>query len=238
MRLLVSQVRRWGKARLLAVGALAVFAILAALVVPSALLAGGWAALPADLLVGISAPAHASAPAAPASSPSSPLAPSGERPAAPSPTTTPGSASSSRTCAATQAELAGERHLLALLNAHRAAAGVPALALDPALSAAARAHSCDMDQHHHLSHTGSDGSSPVQRIAATGGSYRAAGENIGETVGYALLDGLDREDHDMMAEPLTPGNHHWNIVSPAYTRVGLGVVYRDGQLYFTEDFVG
>jgi uncharacterized protein YkwD len=128
--------------------------------------------------------------------------------------------------------------LLALLNTHRAAAGVPALELDPALRTEAREHPCDMQRHHRLSHTGSDGSTPFQRIRAAGVTYRVAGENIGETTGYALTAGLDRDDRDMMAEPLTPGNHHGNIVNPAYTRVGLGVIYLGSQLFFTEDFVG
>jgi hypothetical protein len=58
------------------------------------------------------------------------------------------------------------------------------------------------------------------------------GENIGDTVGYARTAGLDRDDRDMMAEPLIPGNHHATIASPAYTCVGLGVIYLGGQLYF------
>ncbi len=41
-----------------------------------------------------------------------------------------------------------------------------------------------------------------------------------------------------MAEPLTTGNHHWNIINAAYSRVGLGVIYQGGALYFTEDFAG
>jgi uncharacterized protein YkwD len=234
MRGLRLRVRRWGKARLLAVGALAIVAIFAAVALPSALLAGGWATLPANLLAGVSAPAHAaqsngSAPhTAPTSVTSNATPPQGSA--------SPGATRSA--CAATAEELAGEQHLLALINAHRAAAGVPALAIDPTLTAEARAHSCGMYQHHHLSHAGSDGSSPSHRIAASGVKFRAWGENIGESAGYALLDGLDRDDRDMMAEPLTAGNHHWNLANRAYTRIGPGVTYVGIQLYFTEDFVG
>ena len=45
-------------------------------------------------------------------------------------------------------------------------------------------------------------------------------------------------DASMMAEPLAPGDHHWNIVNPASTRVGIGVVDARGETWFTEDFAG
>jgi len=244
------RVRRWGNAQLVAIGIFAILATLASVVVPSLLLGGAsWARLPADLVASLSGPAFAAPPAAhsPHQDPvnGKPVlptsAPSTATPIA-TPTATAAGATTTATtrngCPITAPELTGEQHLLALLNAHRAAAGVPALALDNTLRTEAREHSCDMQQHHHLSHTGSGGSTPFQRIRAAGVTYRVAGENIGETTGYALTAGIDRDDRDMMAEPLTPGNHHANIVSPAYTRVGLGVIYLGGQLYFTEDFVG
>jgi len=69
-------------------------------------------------------------------------------------------------------------------------------------------------------------------------TYRAAGENIADANGYALIEGIDVDDADMMAEPLTQGNHHWNIVNAAYAQVGLGVIYANGWMFFTEDFIG
>jgi uncharacterized protein YkwD len=156
-------------------------------------------------------------------------------------TPTPISSSGSKTangCAITAQDVAGEQHLLDLLNSHRAAAGVAPLTLSPLISRASREHSCDMFQHQQLSHTGSDGSSPFARIRATSIAYTTAGENIGDSDGYALTKGLDLIDHNMMAEPLTSGNHHWNIVNAAYTQVGLGVIYTNGELWFTEDFAG
>jgi uncharacterized protein YkwD len=156
----------------------------------------------------------------------------------PRPTATPATGTTGDGCRVTTQDTAGEQHLLGLLNAHRAAAGVPPLALNATLAREARAHSCDMDQHQRLSHTGSDGSSPFDRMRAVGVTFTAAGENIGAASGFGLTAGLDADDRDMMAEPLTPGNHHWNIVNPAYTQVGLGVIYANGQLWFTEDFVG
>jgi uncharacterized protein YkwD len=132
----------------------------------------------------------------------------------------------------------GESHLLALLNADRAAAGVAPLTLLPALSTGARIHSCDMDLHNNLSHTGSDGSNPAQRISATGTPFSTAGENIGDAGGYGVVGGIDAMDQQMMAEPLAPDTHHWNIVNAAYHQVGIGAIYQYGKIWITEDFVG
>ncbi len=135
-------------------------------------------------------------------------------------------------------DTAGEQYLLSLLNQHRAAAGVAPLTLNSTLSGASRSHSCDMFAHQVMSHIGSDGSSPFQRIAATGITYSTAGENIGMAGGYGLDGGINAIDSSMMAEPNVMGTHHWNIVNPAYKQVGLGVVYQNGQVWLTEDFVG
>jgi uncharacterized protein YkwD len=168
--------------------------------------------------------------------------PGGTTPTTPTTPTTganiPSSGTTSNGCQITPQQAAAEQSLLTLLNQHRAAAGARPLSLNRTLSLASRQHSCDMFQHHNLDHTGSDGSSPFQRMGAVGVTYNHAGENIGMTDGYALTDGVNLTDKDMMAEPLTDGNHHWNIVNPAYTQVGLGIIYANGQVWLTEDFVG
>ncbi|MEM7023357.1 MAG: CAP domain-containing protein [Pseudomonadota bacterium] len=77
--------------------------------------------------------------------------------------------------------------ILALVNAERTSGGkcggssrpaVQPLSLDPSLSAAALVHAVDMASNDFFSHTGSDKSSPSQRIAAAGFSGRPEGENI------------------------------------------------------------
>jgi len=154
------------------------------------------------------------------------------------PTDIPTSGTTGNGCQITPAQAQAEYHLFTLLNQHRAAAGVNPLSLDETLSVASRGHSCDMFQHQNLSHTGSDGSSPFDRMRAVGITFGVAGENIGATWGYGLTDGVDTTDTNMMAEPLTPGNHHWNIVASGYTRVGIGIIYINNQMWLTEDFVG
>ncbi|HWE64336.1 MAG TPA: CAP domain-containing protein [Chloroflexota bacterium] len=141
-------------------------------------------------------------------------------------------------CAITPDQAAGEAHVLYLLNTHRAAAGVAPLTLLPALSVGSRDHSCDMAQHHTLSHYGSNGSTLGQRILATGTTFTMAGENIAEDGSYSSIDAdIDFNDGKMMAEPLIPDTHHWIIVDSAYRRVGIGVIDYQGTVWFTEDFV-
>lgn len=139
-------------------------------------------------------------------------------------------------CAVTSASVGAEHYILSLLNAHRAAAGVRPLALDPMLSDGARAHSCDMAVHGRLAHWGSDGSSPDVRMHGTGAVFSTWAENIGASGGGRA--GIAAIDAGMMAEPLVPNDHHWNIVNPAMGDVGIGVVYQGGMAWFTEDFAG
>jgi uncharacterized protein YkwD len=141
-------------------------------------------------------------------------------------------------CAITPDQAQGEAYLLSLLNQHRADAGVAPLQLNETLSLASRAHSCDMAQQNTLSHTGSDGSSPWQRIQATGTTYTTAGENCGQAGGYALTDAINVIDNSMMAEG-PGGGHHDAIVNSNYTQVGIGIIVdSQGQTWVTEDFVG
>jgi len=58
--------------------------------------------------------------------------------------------------------------IASLINAERASAGLPALTINPLLSAAAQAHAADMACNNRISHTGSDGSSSYARVLAAG----------------------------------------------------------------------
>lgn len=149
----------------------------------------------------------------------------------------------SPSCPITAASLAAEAQLLNLLNQHRAAARppVPALRWNAALSFGARYHACDMFLHQTLSHTGSQGESPFQRMAAVGfpmPPYHQEGENIGAASGYAPPAAVSALDSAMMAEPLSYGTHHWNIVNGGYSVVGVGIIVANGQTWLTEDFAG
>jgi uncharacterized protein YkwD len=103
--------------------------------------------------------------------------------------------------------------VLALTNAERAAAGLPPLAGDAALSRAAQAHSTDMVARAFYSHTSPDGSEPWHRAAAAGSTRRTIGENIacGQRSPAEVVQGwMD-----------SPG-HRANILKPAFTHLGVG----------------
>ena len=64
------------------------------------------------------------------------------------------------------------------VNANRQANGLSALSLNEKLNAAALAHACDMAANTIHGHTGSDGSTPRNRIRANGFNDRSSYENV------------------------------------------------------------
>ena len=66
-----------------------------------------------------------------------------------------------------------------LINAYRKQNGLKPLKLDPLLTNAAKAHSRDLAKWDRISHFGSDGSNPWDRVKRTGYNARLAAENVG-----------------------------------------------------------
>ncbi|MEL6562861.1 MAG: CAP domain-containing protein [Pseudomonadota bacterium] len=71
--------------------------------------------------------------------------------------------------------------MLDSVNALRSARGAAAVELNPQLNAAAATHSRDMSLQNRPWHFGSDGSSPIDRLARVGYRGSLVGENISET---------------------------------------------------------
>lgn len=71
--------------------------------------------------------------------------------------------------------------MLDSVNALRSARGAPPVELNPQLNAAAATHSRDMSLQNRPWHFGSDGSSPIDRLARVGYAGSLVGENISET---------------------------------------------------------
>ncbi|GAA3858319.1 CAP domain-containing protein [Celeribacter arenosi] len=71
--------------------------------------------------------------------------------------------------------------MLDSVNALRAAAGAAPVTFDARLNAAAATHSRDMQNQNRPWHFGSDGSSPIDRVARAGYPGMMLGENISET---------------------------------------------------------
>lgn len=88
----------------------------------------------------------------------------------------------------------------------------PRLALEARLLQAAKAHSEDMLNEGTLTHTGSDGSNPGQRIARTGYEAATWGENA--AAGYGSPDSV-------MGGWLRSPGHCRNIMNPAFTEIGV-----------------
>jgi uncharacterized protein YkwD len=115
-----------------------------------------------------------------------------------------------------------------LINTARAQAGLSQLTVNPALAAAAQGHSIDMACHGLISHTGSDASSPSQRIAAAGYAASRASEIIYGS-GYPQT-AFDWWMNDQV--------HRDEILNPYVTDMGVGYAYMADTAhgYYTVDF--
>lgn len=114
--------------------------------------------------------------------------------------------------------------VLELVNAARAEARrcgrqefapAPPVTASPVLAAAAAAHARDMAEHAELTHTGSDGSKPADRITRAGYAWRASGENV--------ASGQRNADAVVAAWLESPG-HCSNIMEPNFKEMGVAFV--------------
>ncbi|GGU56497.1 CAP domain-containing protein [Streptomyces daghestanicus] len=104
--------------------------------------------------------------------------------------------------------------VVALTNRERAAAGLPPLAADPRLTAAAQAHSADMVARDFYSHTSPGGAGPQDRAVAAGAAYGTTGENI--ACGQ-------RSPADVVEGWMNSPGHRANILAPGFTHLGAGL---------------
>jgi len=121
-----------------------------------------------------------------------------------------------------------EENAFLLLNQDRAANGLPALQLDPALCSIARMKSNDMKTNNYFSHTSPTYGSPSQMLSSMGYPFRSVGENIAH---HATVE-------KAQAAFMSSTGHRKNILSSSWTKVGIGVVYdAQGFVYVTQLFV-
>jgi uncharacterized protein YkwD len=132
-----------------------------------------------------------------------------------------------------------ENQVLTLVNQKRAAgatcggvykAPASALTLDTRLRCAARKHSLDMGTNNFMSHTGSDGSTPWQRMTNAGYTYSSAAENV--AAGYATPSAV-------VTGWMNSSGHCNNIMNPSLTQLGVGYYYAPNSTYkhyWTQDF--
>ena len=103
---------------------------------------------------------------------------------------------------------------LDLVNEERRLLALPALEADTVLSRAARVHAEDMARRGTVSHQGSDGSDPSQRVTAVGYSWIWVGENIAA--------GQESPDEVVLGWLRSEG-HRANILSPGAVSAGLAM---------------
>ncbi len=118
----------------------------------------------------------------------------------------------------------------ALLEAHnkvRAEEKRPPLKLNVRLNEAAQAHARDMAEHGKLTHDGTDGSAPPDRIKRTGYVYKECGENV--------ADGQDDVGSAMRTWLKSPP-HRKNILGHFTEMGGAMVKGADGTAYWCVDF--
>lgn len=134
------------------------------------------------------------------------------------------------TTTTTAAPPAWQTEMLNSINAERAANGVsPPLTLCRNLNTAAQGHSNWQAANLTMSHTGSGGSTPSQRVTAAGYTGWNA---VGENVAY----GQTSVSQVMTAWMNSPG-HRANILSTNFSNVGFGMATAsNGQLYWTQNF--
>ncbi|MFE7038221.1 CAP domain-containing protein [Streptomyces atratus] len=115
--------------------------------------------------------------------------------------------------------------LLKLVNSARSEVGCSPLTLNAKLTKAARKHSADMASHRNMSHTGSDGSDPGDRITHAGYDRSAYGENV--AYGYTTPESV-------MAGWMNSPGHKRNILDCSFKEIGVGLAQPGN--YWTQDF--
>jgi uncharacterized protein YkwD len=126
------------------------------------------------------------------------------------------------------ADISVIQQVLDITNSERARAGLSPLRLHSQLNAAAQAHSNDMARNNFLSHTGSDGSSPFDRMKRHGYTVGWAAENVAS--GHS-------SPQDVMRGWMNSSGHRTNILNPRYRDIGIGYA-RGNQPYWTQVFGG
>jgi uncharacterized YkwD family protein len=122
-----------------------------------------------------------------------------------------------------------ENKVLELVNRERAKQGLQMLTGNSELTRVARKKCQDMINKNYFAHESPTYGSPFQMMEAEGIRFSAAGENIAK--------GQRSADEVMSAWMNSPG-HRSNIMSPAYTELGVGMAKdKNGSLYWTQLFI-
>jgi uncharacterized protein YkwD len=132
--------------------------------------------------------------------------------------------------------------VLTLINAARAAAGLPALTITAGLERSASAHNALMAAGCGLMHQCPGEPGLGTRETAAGVHWTSAGENIGQggplVASTAAITQLAMTlTQDMLNEQPPNDGHRKNILSDTFTHIGIAIT-RDpsGTVWLTQDF--
>ncbi|RQM17695.1 hypothetical protein DD237_000700 [Peronospora effusa] len=122
-----------------------------------------------------------------------------------------------------------EALMLERVNLERSAQGLPLLCINKKLQLAAQGHSDDQAANNFMDHTGSNGSTPAERVSAAGYDWRGVAENVAA----GQVDVTEVMDAWMNSE-----GHRHNILGD-YTMLGSAYAYTSNGLYkhfWTQNF--
>jgi uncharacterized protein YkwD len=119
-----------------------------------------------------------------------------------------------------------ENEVVALVNAERGRAHCQPVRNDERLRAAARAHSVDMATNNFVNHTGSDGSSPLDRMQRAG-----YGQGLSEDIARG-----GQRSQDVVRSWMHDKQDRANILDCDARAVGVGLAYRGRTAYWTQNF--
>jgi uncharacterized protein YkwD len=118
-----------------------------------------------------------------------------------------------------------EAAILNLINEERTRHGLVLLTEQYQLNAAADVHTVDMACKNFFSHTGSDGSSPFDRIKTQGYVYYYAGENL------FAGNGVYNDAGQAVTAWMNSAGHRQNILKPEFTEAGVSYVFNPNSAY-------
>lgn len=117
---------------------------------------------------------------------------------------------------------------IAAINDYRTQNNLPAFTVNTLLVRAAQAHANDMACNNFFTHTGSDGSTPQIRVAATGYVAASVSENV-----YGSNPPLNGEGViNWWKTDTTDPRHNQNLLSTTYTEIGVGYSFFNGFGYY------
>jgi uncharacterized protein YkwD len=114
------------------------------------------------------------------------------------------------------------------VNAYRASNGLPAYTVNELLTKAATAHANDIACNKLFVHTGSDGSTPNTRTAASGYAASSVTENVYGS--YPPLTGQGAVD--WWKNDQTDLRHNQNLLSTKFTEIGVGYSFFNNFGYY------